>query len=195
MHALARRGITAGEFIDVGAFDGVTYSNTRALAEAGWSGIFVEPNPMAASKLLRLYGGDHRHLIFLSAMGEEASMRPMALSDHDVEGLSTFDDGYMEKWRHVANFRRAVVPVMTWRNMLEMVCPDPERPKFEFVSIDTEGLSLALLRLMPEALRPAVICVEKDSEDLRTKTILELDRRGYMLIYESLENIVGEMRP
>lgn len=37
-----------GRFVEVGAFDGVTYSNTVFLAEAGWEGLYVEPNPVQA---------------------------------------------------------------------------------------------------------------------------------------------------
>jgi FkbM family methyltransferase len=32
-----------GFFVEVGAFDGETYSNTSHLADSGWSGIYIEP--------------------------------------------------------------------------------------------------------------------------------------------------------
>lgn len=34
-----------GRFLDIGAFNGVDLSDTRALLEVGWSGVLVEPNP------------------------------------------------------------------------------------------------------------------------------------------------------
>ena len=37
--------IRDGFFVDVGAYDGVRYSNTSGLALAGWSGVMLEPNP------------------------------------------------------------------------------------------------------------------------------------------------------
>jgi FkbM family methyltransferase len=43
------------QFLDLGAFDGLTGSNTRALANQGWSGVCVEANPIYFSKLLSLY--------------------------------------------------------------------------------------------------------------------------------------------
>lgn len=192
--SLERRGITNGRFLDIGAFDGVTYSNARALAEKGWSGVFVEPNPFAASKLVRLYAGDPNHVVVLAAVNAHPDLAPMALSDHDVEGLSTFDEAYHDKWQHLANFRRAVVPVITWDDLMDVVCPESAPPEaaFSVVSIDTEGLSLMLLLHMPETVRPAVICIEKDSEAVRDSVLAELSRRHYVLIYESLENIVAE---
>ncbi len=42
-----------GRFLDIGAFDGVMFSNTRALVERGWCGICVEPNPFTFLKLLK----------------------------------------------------------------------------------------------------------------------------------------------
>ncbi len=41
-----------GRFLDIGANDGVSGSNTRALAELGWSGVLVEVNPRIFVKLL-----------------------------------------------------------------------------------------------------------------------------------------------
>lgn len=50
-------GAHRGTFLDIGANDGVTLSNTRALALLGWSGILVEPAPMAYRKLLENCAG------------------------------------------------------------------------------------------------------------------------------------------
>ena len=35
-----------GTFLDLGAYDGVDLSNTRALTELGWAGVCIEPNPV-----------------------------------------------------------------------------------------------------------------------------------------------------
>jgi len=42
---------------DIGAADGITFSNTKFFMEqSGWGGIFVEPNPPSYEKLRQLYG-------------------------------------------------------------------------------------------------------------------------------------------
>lgn len=38
--------VTPGRFVEVGACDGVSVSNTVFLAEAGWTGLYVEPHPV-----------------------------------------------------------------------------------------------------------------------------------------------------
>jgi len=35
-----------GVFVDVGAYDGLTHSNTIGLAAMGWRGICIEPVPL-----------------------------------------------------------------------------------------------------------------------------------------------------
>ena len=37
--------INDGTFVEVGAFDGKTYSNTYQLAQLGWTGLYIEPMP------------------------------------------------------------------------------------------------------------------------------------------------------
>ena len=36
---------TEGYFVDIGAHDGTTFSNSKFFEELGWSGVCVEPNP------------------------------------------------------------------------------------------------------------------------------------------------------
>jgi hypothetical protein len=43
----------AGDFLDVGAFDGKLFSNTLKLYERGWGGVLVEPSPKAFDGLQR----------------------------------------------------------------------------------------------------------------------------------------------
>lgn len=44
-------GQKKGVFIDVGANDGITFSNTYALEQIGWTGICIEPHPDIFLKL------------------------------------------------------------------------------------------------------------------------------------------------
>src|SRR5690242_2629682 len=54
-----------GTFADLGANDGQTLSNTRALAEKGWCGVFVEPSPMPFAKLKNLYEKEKKGCFYL----------------------------------------------------------------------------------------------------------------------------------
>ena len=44
-----------GYLCDIGAADGMRYSNSRSLLEKGWSGLLIEPNKSNFAKLVELY--------------------------------------------------------------------------------------------------------------------------------------------
>jgi len=46
-------GQDSGFFVDIGANDGVTFSNTYALERKGWRGLCVEPHPDVFEQLRR----------------------------------------------------------------------------------------------------------------------------------------------
>lgn len=49
--------IKDGSFVEVGAFDGRTYSNTYGLTEIGWKGLYIEPMPELYERCL----GNHKN--------------------------------------------------------------------------------------------------------------------------------------
>src|SRR6187401_1248386 len=50
------KGKQSGTFLDIGANDGVTLSNTFALAnDYGWTGLLVEASPKAYERLIKNY--------------------------------------------------------------------------------------------------------------------------------------------
>src|SRR6266566_887458 len=57
-HILRHFAGRIGRFLDIGAFDGLTFSNTRCLAELGWGGVLVEPSPAAFVHLMKGYEGN-----------------------------------------------------------------------------------------------------------------------------------------
>ncbi len=42
-----------GKFLDIGAYDGKTFSNTFALVELGWSGLEIEASPINFVNLMK----------------------------------------------------------------------------------------------------------------------------------------------
>ena len=41
---------TKGYFVDIGAHDGITFSNSKFFEELGWDGVCIEPNPKIFEK-------------------------------------------------------------------------------------------------------------------------------------------------
>src|SRR2546428_3922916 len=73
-------GKREGVFVDVGAYDGVALSNTYYFEkELGWSGLCIEPNPLAYERLARTrkclslncgVGANEKTLEFLKLPGD-----------------------------------------------------------------------------------------------------------------------------
>jgi hypothetical protein len=76
-----------GYFVEVGAFDGESFSNTSFLADQGWSGLYVEPVPAFCAQIkLRHLFNLNRVSIDSSAMAETSGISDL----HLMDALSTF---------------------------------------------------------------------------------------------------------
>ena len=45
-------GLESGTYLELGAFDGMTFSNTLFFAERGWKGVLIEPNTQSYRSLI-----------------------------------------------------------------------------------------------------------------------------------------------
>lgn len=169
----------ARRFLDIGAY-GPELSNTRALYEAGWSGLLVEPNPYAMGKLLDFYGDEPRLTYIQAAVGAEAGLKLMYMSHGPT---STTNEATYQQWRIGGEYAGSVwVPFIT----LEQLCTQ-FGAGFGFVSIDTEGTSQELaLRFLSITNEVHCYCVEWDGKN--TGLLNAMTTAGYHLIYASEEN-------
>lgn len=178
-------------FIDIGAHDGRTFSNTRALALAGWSGVLVDPAPWATHKLLDLYGSDDRMTIIQAALTTDGAAM-VKFWDCGPGLLGTIHESHTRIHAREAalsgGFRRMLVPALGWGALLDLTGEPPS-----FISLDVEGHNLATIRAAPwERLGSVrVLCIEKDSAQERDITARAVEGYGFTIMYESAENIVG----
>lgn len=127
-----RRG---GYFVEIGAFDGVTFSNTYLLERKyGWSGLLAEPNPLLekrirASRRVPLctrpvdgVTGREVTMLFVPTMPELSGMVEHAFNDH------------------LAAHRSGGLPTVQRTISLTDMLDEFEAPNYiDFMSIDTEG--------------------------------------------------------
>jgi FkbM family methyltransferase len=59
-----------GTFVEVGAYDGETYSNTSCLADLGWRGVYIEPVPDAAARCRARHAGNPATSVVECAIGD-----------------------------------------------------------------------------------------------------------------------------
>lgn len=126
--------IKSGFFVEVGAYDGMSWSNTFFLAGAGWQGIYIEPVQEQAEKC-RNNHKDNNVIVEQCAIGSSSSLKEIFVSD----ALSTIDP--RTKKAHDVIFGSSVenkqpVVIVTLDSILKK---HNVRNNFELLVVDTEG--------------------------------------------------------
>lgn len=182
-------GNQTGTFIDIGANDGKTFSNTRALAERGWKGVLIEPDPEAFARLRLLYDGQRGIYTYGYAIsGHNGKMMlqksSSLLKSGDTGLVSTFHEQEMNRFKSVVSYTPIEVKVFKWKTAMNRW----QIKEFDFVSIDVEGDELRILPDM-DLSKVKCICIEfNGKQDLKAEYEKYLD--GFKLIYTSGENLI-----
>ena len=146
-----------GFYVDVGAHHPRRFSNTHSFYERGWRGINIEPNPQAHG----LFASMRRRDINLQ-LGVAGQAGRLTYHEFDDGALNTFD-AQLAQWR-VANtpyrlLRTFEIPVERLDRILAQHLPAGQR--IDFLSVDVEGLDLAVLESNDWRLyRPQCVLVE-----------------------------------
>ena len=167
-----------GRFLDIGAYDGKTFSNTLALAERGWTGVCVEPSPHAFRRLQETYKGrSDIDLVCVAVDAGNFGIRKF----HDTDDLvGSLDEEHVTKWsKQVKDYRDIWVQVVNMSMLLEAF-PLP----YDFGNIDVEGKNIYVAKAFLELCEkrghlPKVLCIEHDGNNI------ELSNRGRALGYAS----------
>jgi FkbM family methyltransferase len=181
---LAYFGASVGAFLDIGANDGRTFSNTHALALAGWHGVCVEPSPVAFASLSETYRTNLDIELVQAAI--TAENRKFSFHQASDTLVSSLDSAQPERWSH-HNFTWDVVEVqgMTFPALLESC----DLKQFDMISIDAEGYDYEILRQMDlDALRCKLICVEYGTHEVQIGA--HCRSFGMQLVHRNGENVI-----
>lgn len=173
-----------GNLLEVGAFDGITFSNTRALLEAGWSGILVEPDPLNFYKLMEAskpFVG--RVTLIPCAVGRGGGFARLLMdTTHDRGWASTITER-CSRGVLIPSEVRIFVPVLGVADV---------GSGFDFINIDAEGMDFDILKAIPaETFRACrLLCVEPYDLDEREKMRGFLLGAGFRTHHETPENLI-----
>jgi hypothetical protein len=190
-------GGAVGSFLDIGAYDGVSLSNTRALAERGWSGALVEGSSFSFQKLFKLYGGNEKFTLInamIDPLGSSAG-KIVKMWEAPNCSVTTMTPQNFEKWQEDVvmhseggvKFSEIFVAPTPFSSLLDLF--RERKAKFDFVSIDIEGGSADMAMLYdPDEFGTSVICIEHDDRD---KEIVERYLKfRFLPVLKNAENII-----
>ena len=175
--------MTGGTFVDIGAHDGISLSNTYFLESVRkWNGLCVEANPEVVPRLR-----ENRRCIV-----EQVAVGP----DHGTVNFTAVDgpemlSGVSERLNR--RHRRRIKDEIKRSGGRQEVIRVPVRPlqalldehnivSVDFLSIDTEGSELDVLKGLDfEKTRVAVICIERNYESGQIPGFLR--DRGFVRVF------------
>jgi|SRR6185369_771368 len=185
---LEQTPLTERHFLDIGAHDGVTFSNTRALSDRGWTGVLVEPSSRPFVGLMEHY--NHRPGILVNVAvvpNNFAGSRLVRWHDSRGDMISTMVESHRAKWASDGkdHYQSDIfVPVTTTAALLEKF-PGP----YTFINLDVEGLNWEVFCDLPlRELGAKVVCVEY--QDKKAQILLRADRQGYYCAHSTTENVI-----
>ena len=155
------KGKRRGYCVDVGAADGVLYSNSRYLIETlAWSALLIEPHPAFFQSLLDLYKDNSKVRLENVAVYSDSGEMPFYLYGRDYRAqVSTLSETFRERVCNIHGDRYEAEPVTVQVTTLENILKGTER--VDFLSIDCEGVDMEVLRSNDWINnKPAMVCVE-----------------------------------
>ncbi|MCF7817353.1 MAG: FkbM family methyltransferase [Kiritimatiellales bacterium] len=136
-----------GVFLDIGANDGVSLSNTLLFEEKGWSGVCVEPHPVMFEQLKE---NRNCHLLNACISGSDGMVGFLVVEGYAnmLSGIAEFIDEHHIKRidndiaEHGGSKRTVEIEALAPHSLLKRFGID----RVDYLSIDTEGCELAILK-------------------------------------------------
>ncbi len=181
----------AGFYVDVGAHHPRRYSNTNYFYKRGWRGINIEPNPDA----LRIFESDRRRDTNVQ-LGVSDGSGLLRYHVFDEPALNTFDDAIAASRLATSPYKLVKVIEVRVKRLSEILHEYlPAGQKIDFLSIDVEGLDLAVLQSNDwRRFRPECVLVEALGVSLErvndSEVFLFMQGHGYELQSKTFNTMV-----
>lgn len=181
------KGVNNGCFVDIGAHDGVSFSNTLKLEELGWTGVAVEPMPETYKKLKNSRKCTTVNGCISRVSGQD-SFRLISGYSQMLSGLvSEYGEQHLERIKreieeHGGSYRDIDVNCFNFNELMAM----NDIVHIDYLNLDVEGGELAVLESIDfNEVYIEVIGVENNYLDARIPKLLA--RKGF-----KLEALVGD---
>ena len=156
----------AGTFVEIGALDGFTFSNTLMLERCfGWRGVLIEANPLNFAKLNASGRPSVKVQSAVCAADKDPSVVEFTVDGGPVAGqVGQLTRGHQHLWSHWNRAKGTMnVSCAPLQTILRRAGYD-ERSEFDLLSLDVEGAEALVLSTVSTAMFKAVL-IELDGTD------------------------------
>ncbi|MES1218415.1 MAG: FkbM family methyltransferase [Bacteroidota bacterium] len=194
-----RLGISTPSYLDIGANEPVSLSNTYRLYTRGSQGVCVEPNPVLFEKLQQKRKRDI--CINAGVSFDEQKEALYYIFPEKLHGLNTFSKTDAEFWENTGTKeigrssieKKIIMPLVNINDIIKKyLLPYPN-----FISIDVEGLDLQILKTIEfENYKPEAFCVEtlgyaENNKEIKNQDLIDfLKSRGYFVYADTYINTI-----
>lgn len=189
---------TSGKYVDVGAHDGRSSSNTFGLEARGWTGVLVEPILAKYFRILQLRGEGANRIYHAACVGEDYPANSVSFVYADLMSfspeISTVDSKtWTEGAAEFLNSQEVSVLTYSPARTLNSILNESDEKYYDFLSIDVEGAELQVLKgLDLNIFTFGVICIESMNTE---KVNAILTSYGYVLTSQVKQNLIYVLKP
>ena len=177
-----------GLFLEVGAFNPITFSNTRALVELQWKGIYIEPSPTCFEAFVKEYNDNKNISLIKAALGNKDGL--VKFYDSIGDALSSTSVQHKEKWEagYDVKFNEIEVLMVSVTSFTEKLLIQGN--EIDFLNLDVESTNIELFNLFPDWFweQLKMICIEHDSQ--QDYIISKLQPFGFKELHRNGENLI-----
>jgi FkbM family methyltransferase len=185
------------KFLDIGANDGKTFSNTYALALLGWDGVCIEPTQTAFLKLQNLYKNNKNIKCINAGISNKTNVINIYeslnwnVSEAPPGILSTLHAENKERFDGMS-WKENQIIVYNYNDIVNYY--DLEKDTYDFINIDVEGHELIVIDEIQNKLKKCrLLCVEKtNDENSNQKIVQKLYEFGFTITHTTIDNYIAK---
>ena len=190
---------TDGYFVEIGAYDGESFSNTSCLSDAGWAGLYVEPIIEFADKCRARHAANPRVKVLNCAASDASGVAEIFIGDTltTLVGDQVADYEKIDWAKGLHRGQRREIQIDLLDNILEA----QQIPiGFDALVVDVEGAEEKVIRGFDiDKWCPKVILIELEDEhpDFRDNSRIvsavagirrKIEAAGYSIYFKDLIN-------
>jgi len=177
-----------GIFLEMGALDGITYSNTKFFEDTlGWTGVLIEPHPIQFQNLAKTRPKCRLYNTLVSDTTAELKFKYFLYGLSPVSGVeSTLPEIHFKLWFQSDDPQYKSLPqseVMMKPRTLTSIVKDSGISHIDFFSLDVEGHELNVLKSFDFSIPVYLLlieCLDKDNpNEIEIGEILK--KNGFIL--------------